>query len=99
MPKKLQVLTFCLSFQTGSGKTYTMGTSFDLNNTLGPEQVGIIPRAMSQLFEGIRKRKQDAIDQNRAPPEFKVQCQFIEVTSFSIIKTLFLGGILTHTAT
>ena len=66
-----------------------MGTSFDMNNALGPEQVGIIPRAMSQLFEGIKKRKQDAIDHNRAPPEFKVQCQFIEVSTFSVLKPYF----------
>ena len=56
-----------------------MGTSFDMNNSLGPEQVGIIPRAMQHLFDGIHKRKKDAVDSNKSPPEFKVQCQFIEV--------------------
>ena len=67
--------------QTGSGKTYTMGTSFDMNSSLGPEQVGIIPRAMQHLFDGIHKRKNDAVENNKSPPEFKVQCQFIEVST------------------
>ena len=71
--------------QTGSGKTYTMGTSFDMNNSLGPEQVGIIPRAMQHLFDGIHKRKKDAVDSNKSPPEFKVQCQFIEVFMLSFV--------------
>jgi len=74
--------------QTGSGKTYTMGTSFDMNNSLGPEQVGIIPRAMQHLFDGIHKRKKDAVDSNKSPPEFKVQCQFIELYNEEIIDLL-----------
>ena len=56
-----------------------MGTSFDMNNSLGPEQVGIIPRAMQHLFDGIQRLKKEAVEKNVAPPEFKVQCQFIEV--------------------
>ena len=61
-----------------------MGTSFDMNNSLGPEQVGIIPRAIQYLFDGIHKRKEEAVENNRSPPEFKVHCQFIEVCSCSI---------------
>eukprot|EP00795_Rhopilema_esculentum_P012993 gene12993-3761_t len=74
--------------QTGSGKTYTMGTSFDMNNSLGPEQVGIIPRAMKHLFDGIQRLKKEAVEKNVAPPEFKVQCQFIELYNEEIVDLL-----------
>ena len=44
--------------QTGSGKTYTMGTGFELSGAAssnkpsnGGEQIGIIPRAVHQLFQ------------------------------------------------
>ena len=44
--------------QTGSGKTYTMGTGFELSGAAssnmlssGGEQIGIIPRAVHQLFK------------------------------------------------
>ena len=47
--------------QTGSGKTYTMGTGFELSGAgagssnmfsgCGGEQIGIIPRAVHQLFQ------------------------------------------------
>ena len=46
--------------QTGSGKTYTMGTGFELSGAAssnlqnsGGEQIGIIPRAVHQLFQVI----------------------------------------------
>jgi hypothetical protein len=44
--------------QTGSGKTYTMGTSFDEN--ISVEEEGIIPRAVSYLFEQIDKKRNDS---------------------------------------
>ena len=39
--------------QTGGGKTYTMGTGFELSGAAGErgDQVGIIPRAVHQLFQ------------------------------------------------
>ena len=47
--------------QTGSGKTYTMGTGFELSKesfqssshlqSSPGEQIGIIPRAIHQLFQ------------------------------------------------
>ncbi|CAO3658588.1 unnamed protein product [Rhizopus stolonifer] len=45
--------------QTSSGKTYTMGTAIDSQSN--PEQEGIVPRAMSTLFQklcDIQKEKQ-----------------------------------------
>ena len=67
-----------LSFQTGSGKTYTMGTGFDVSRS--EEEKGIIPRAVHQLFEGINMQRNEAINKNATPPDFKVVAQFMEVT-------------------
>lgn len=64
-------------FQTGSGKTYSMGTGFDVN--LGQQDQGIIPRAVHQLFEGIQSRRVLAQQAGSQPPEFKVSAQFLEV--------------------
>lgn len=66
-----------LCVQTGSGKTYTMGTGFDVN--IGEEELGIIPRAVTHLFRGIEERRQAATEQGRPVPEFKINAQFLEV--------------------
>lgn len=63
--------------QTGSGKTFTMGTGFDVN--IGEEELGIIPRAVNHLFRGIEERRQAATEQGRPVPEFKINAQFLEV--------------------
>lgn len=63
--------------QTGSGKTYTMGTGFDV--TVSEDEQGIIPRAVRQLFQGIQRRRKEAQDSGTHPPEFKVSAQFLEV--------------------
>ena len=68
--------------QTGSGKTYTMGTGFDLNLT--QEETGIIPRAVEHLFNGIEERRCAALEKNEPPPDFKVNAQFMEVSEFLI---------------
>ena len=57
--------------QTGSGKTYTMGTGFELATT-SASQLGIIPRAVRQLFEGIERRQEEAKVKGITQPEFKV---------------------------
>ncbi|KAA8590350.1 hypothetical protein FQN60_014284 [Etheostoma spectabile] len=49
--------------KTGSGKTYTMGTGFDVN--IEDEELGIIPRAVHHLFKGIEQRRQAAQEQGR----------------------------------
>lgn len=69
--------------QTGSGKTYTMGTGFDVE--LLSEQVGIIPRAIHHLFDGIRNRINQAQENGLLPPEFKVTTQFMELYNEEVI--------------
>ena len=60
-----------------------MGTGFDVNNTKDEE--GIIPRAVSHLFDGIEKRKEQAKENGEPPPDFKVNVQFMEVGSRTIV--------------
>ncbi|XP_023291735.2 chromosome-associated kinesin KIF4A isoform X1 [Lucilia cuprina] len=54
--------------QTGSGKTHTMGTAFD--GALD-ENVGVIPRAMHDIFERIKKLSDEF--------EFVIKCSFMEL--------------------
>ena len=69
--------------QTGSGKTFTMGTGFDMG--IQPDQVGIIPRAVRHLFDGITTRVEEAKENNLRAPEFKVSAQFMELYNEEII--------------
>uniref|UniRef100_A0A3P8P1X8 Kinesin motor domain-containing protein n=1 Tax=Astatotilapia calliptera TaxID=8154 RepID=A0A3P8P1X8_ASTCA len=69
--------------QTGSGKTYTMGTGFDVS--LSPQEQGIIPRAVHQLFEGIQARRMRAQEAGTQPPDFKVSAQFLELYNEEIL--------------
>ncbi|KAM7401878.1 hypothetical protein PAMP_017155 [Pampus punctatissimus] len=75
--------------QTGSGKTYSMGTGFDVN--LSQQEQGIIPRAVHQLFEGIKSRRQRAQEAGIQPPDFKVSAQFLELYNEEILD-LFDGS-------
>ncbi|KAG9342346.1 hypothetical protein JZ751_016848 [Albula glossodonta] len=77
--------------QTGSGKTYTMGTGFDVS--LGSEELGIIPRAVSHLFSGIEERRRAATEAGRPVPEFKINAQFLEM-----MQCLKLGALSRTTA-
>lgn len=72
--------------QTGSGKTYTMGTGFDMN--VMPEELGIIPRALQHLFDGIKKRQEEAKEKGTVPPEFKINAQFMELYNEEILDLL-----------
>ena len=65
--------------QTGSGKTYTMGTGFDM--AVLPEQQGVIPRAVRQLFSTIEQLREEAIASGDPPPQFEITAQFLEVTT------------------
>lgn len=56
--------------QTGSGKTYTMGTGFDVE--IDQQLIGIIPRAIKHLFDGIREKQERARERGLMTPEFKV---------------------------
>ncbi|XP_053922388.1 kinesin-like protein KIF21A isoform X5 [Cuculus canorus] len=69
--------------QTGAGKTYTMGTGFDVNIT--EEEQGIISRAVKHLFRCIEEKKQAAIKQGHPPPDFKVNAQFLELYNEEIL--------------
>ncbi|GFU16704.1 kinesin-like protein KIF21A [Nephila pilipes] len=72
--------------QTGSGKTYTMGTGFDMS--VSEEEIGIIPRAVNQLFNGIAKLQNEAQNQKLPPPEFKITAQFMELYNEEVIDLL-----------
>ena len=54
-----------------------MGTGFDLNTS--EDNVGIIPRAVRYLFEGINKCKQYSQDNSLPEPTFNVLAQFMEL--------------------
>uniref|UniRef100_A0A8C4TS70 Kinesin family member 21A n=1 Tax=Falco tinnunculus TaxID=100819 RepID=A0A8C4TS70_FALTI len=69
--------------QTGAGKTYTMGTGFDVNIT--EEEQGIISRAVKHLFRCIEEKKQAAIKQGLPSPDFKVNAQFLELYNEEIL--------------
>ncbi|GBG31418.1 Kinesin-like protein KIN-4A [Hondaea fermentalgiana] len=60
--------------QTGSGKTYTMGTSTDSLVDDDDSKLGVIPRAMSEIFDIIEEKK-------AANPgaEFYLRVQFLEI--------------------
>jgi len=58
-----------------------MGTGFDVNFI--PEEVGIIPRAVEHLFHGIDECRRVAQEKGEPPPDFKVNAQFMEVSTDS----------------
>ncbi|MEJ1271340.1 hypothetical protein NN561_002177 [Cricetulus griseus] len=69
--------------QTGAGKTYTMGTGFDVN--IMEEEQGIISRAVKHLFKSIEEKKNTAIKNGVPPPEFKVNAQFLELYNEEVL--------------
>lgn len=64
-----------------------MGTGFDLENIddTDPSTVGIIPRAIHQLFDGIQAIKQQSLDVGDPSPHFTVTAQFLEIYNEEII--------------
>ncbi|RKO94152.1 P-loop containing nucleoside triphosphate hydrolase protein, partial [Blyttiomyces helicus] len=68
--------------QTGSGKTYSMGTGLD--DMIEEERVGIVPRAISYLFESLTAQA------DRAPDEFKykVFVSFLELYNEDLVDLL-----------
>lgn len=75
--------------QTGSGKTYTMGTGFD--REILELQEGIIPRAVRHLFSGIedvQTRGEDSSGVVVGPVQFSVAAQFMELYNEEIIDLL-----------
>jgi len=69
--------------QTGSGKTYTMGTGFDM--AVLPEEQGVIPRAVSQIFNGMEERRSAAMERDEPQPQFELTAQFLELYNEEII--------------
>ncbi|XP_008568393.1 PREDICTED: kinesin-like protein KIF21A isoform X11 [Galeopterus variegatus] len=69
--------------QTGAGKTYTMGTGFDVN--IIEEEQGIISRAVKHLFKNIEEKKHTAIKNGLPPPDFKVNAQFLELYNEEVL--------------
>ncbi|KAF0304360.1 Kinesin-like protein KIF21A [Amphibalanus amphitrite] len=78
-------------YHTGSGKTYTMGTGFEVDAS--PETVGIVPRAVEHLFSGIRQRQEAAREANLPPADFKVSAQFMELYNEEILDLLDQSGV------
>ncbi|XP_054010629.1 kinesin-like protein KIF21A isoform X2 [Hylaeus anthracinus] len=76
--------------QTGSGKTYTMGTGFDVE--VDETVIGIIPRAIKHLFNGITEKQQCARERAQMPSEFKVTAQFLELYNEDLKDLLEPGG-------
>ncbi|KAB7501765.1 Kinesin-like protein KIF21A [Armadillidium nasatum] len=69
--------------QTGSGKTYTMGTGLDIETS--QDTLGIVPRAVIHLFNGIDERRTNAREQGIPAPDFKVTAHFMELYNEEII--------------
>ena len=61
-----------------------MGTGFEVSAS-NMENVGIVPRAVRQLFDGIEKRQNEAKEAGLTPPEFKVSAQFLELYNEDIL--------------
>ncbi|EFX66705.1 hypothetical protein DAPPUDRAFT_64459, partial [Daphnia pulex] len=76
--------------QTGSGKTYSMGTGLEADQQLCSmsDNVGILPRSVHHLFNGIEMLREEAIQIGQTPPEFRVQAQFLELYNEEIIDLL-----------
>ncbi|XP_055852546.1 kinesin-like protein KIF21A isoform X1 [Episyrphus balteatus] len=75
--------------QTGSGKTFTMGTGFDRD--LIEQQLGIIPRAVRHIFDGIESMQAGAVDEDGVSlggVQFSVAAQFMELYNEDIIDLL-----------
>ncbi|XP_072280442.1 kinesin-like protein KIF21B isoform X4 [Pyxicephalus adspersus] len=75
--------------QTGAGKTYTMGSGFDL--AVSEPELGIIPRAVRQLFNTIQERTSKAHENGRPEPSFKVSAQFLELYNEEILDLFDVG--------
>ncbi|KAI8140358.1 hypothetical protein BJV82DRAFT_650891 [Fennellomyces sp. T-0311] len=67
--------------QTGSGKTYSMGTG--LENTSDPENEGIVPRCILELFEQLQARAAEDSEY-----DFEVAVSFLELYNEELIDLL-----------
>lgn len=60
-----------------------MGTGFEVD--ISQDQVGIIPRAIKHLFNGIDKCISEAQEKGTITPEFKIMAQFMELYNEEVI--------------
>ena len=54
-----------------------MGTGFDM--ALDNDAVGVIPRAVNQIFTGMEERRREALERNEPPPQYELTAEFLEV--------------------
>ncbi|XP_065185487.1 kinesin-like protein KIF21A isoform X2 [Sycon ciliatum] len=69
--------------QTGAGKTFTMGTGFDVD--VGSVDLGVVPRAVEHIFNGIRSRQLAAQEASLPPPQFQLEAEFMELYNEEIV--------------
>ena len=62
--------------QTGTGKTYTMGTGDLLR--VSPDDHGIVPRAVALLFADLERKKKEAKDAGKTA-EFSCKVSYMEI--------------------
>lgn len=77
------VMNFNFDFfllQTGSGKTYTMGTNYSGEDSAG----GIIPQVMRTIFNRVQDFKDES-------SEFLIRVSFIEVKIYCLFSGFFLS--------
>lgn len=67
-----------------------MGTGLEADQQLCSmsDNVGILPRSVHHLFTGIEMLREEAIQEGKTPPEFRVQAQFLELYNEEIIDLL-----------
>ena len=63
-----------------------MGTGFDM--VIHSEELGVIPRAVQQIFTGIEERRAAALEKNEQPPQFEVKAEFLEVITMQLLITI-----------
>lgn len=63
-----------------------MGTGLDIGGT--HYEKGIIPRAVEHLFDGIKRRQEEAKSRGLPPPEFNINAQFLELYNEEVIDLL-----------
>ncbi|KAG1080592.1 hypothetical protein G6F42_023287 [Rhizopus arrhizus] len=79
---RLSLLTGkCVSQQTGSGKTFSMGTG--LESSVNPEHEGIVPRCIVDLFRNLEERSESNSEFN-----YEVYVSFLELYNEELIDLL-----------
>ncbi|CEF71678.1 Kinesin-like protein KIF21B [Strongyloides ratti] len=64
---------------SGSGKTFTMGTSNGHLKNLDDETLGLIPQSIISIFNEIKNRKNEAKEKELSVSSFQVSVSFLEL--------------------